>query len=135
MENLVGQTLGGRYEVREVIGTGGMAIVYKAYCTVLHRYVAIKVLKEEFSQDEEFRKFVGTRRAQKREALVSKVLSELDSRPMSMSKAIRANFSVWDFNYQYSNEANMPARTYELEIQRMKDLTVQRAELLDKLFR
>lgn len=56
MENLVGQTLGGRYEVREVIGTGGMAIVYKAYCTVLHRYVAIKVLKEEFSQDEEFRK-------------------------------------------------------------------------------
>lgn len=88
-----------------------------------------------FWQDEEFRKFVGTRWAQKREALVSKVLSELDSRPMSMSKAIRANFSVWDFNYQYSNEANMPARTYELEIQRMKDLTVQRAELLDKLFR
>ena len=88
-----------------------------------------------FWQDAEFRKFVGTRWAQKREALVSKVLSELDSRPMSMSKAIRANFSVWDFNYQYSNEANMPARTYELEIQRMKDLTVQRAELLDKLFR
>ena len=88
-----------------------------------------------FWQDEEFRKFVGTRWAQKREALVSKVLSELNSMPMSMSKAIRANFSVWDFNYQYSNEANMPARTYELEIQRMKDLTVQRAELLDKLFR
>lgn len=88
-----------------------------------------------FWQDEEFRKFVGTRWAQKREALVSKVLSELDSMPKSMSKAIRANFSVWDFNYQYSNEANMPARTYELEIQRMKDLTVQRAELLDKLFR
>lgn len=88
-----------------------------------------------FWQDEEFRKFVGARWAQKREALVSKVLSELDYRPKSMSKAIRANFSVWDFNYQYSNEANMPARTYELEIQRMKDLTVQRAELLDKLFR
>lgn len=88
-----------------------------------------------FWQDEEFRKFVGTRWAQKREALVSKVLSELDSMPKSMSKAIRANFSVWEFNYQYSNEANMPARTYEFEIQRMKDLTVQRAELLDKLFR
>ncbi|MDO4174894.1 MAG: Stk1 family PASTA domain-containing Ser/Thr kinase [Eubacteriales bacterium] len=56
MENYIGQTLGGRYEVREVIGTGGMAIVYKAYCTVLNRYVAIKVLKEEFAQDEEFRK-------------------------------------------------------------------------------
>ena len=56
MENLIGQTLGGRYEVREVIGTGGMAVVYKAYCTVLNRYVAIKVLKEEYAQDEEFRK-------------------------------------------------------------------------------
>ncbi len=56
MDNYIGQTLGGRYEVREVIGTGGMAIVYKAYCTVLHRYVAIKVLKEEFASDEEFRK-------------------------------------------------------------------------------
>lgn len=56
MENYIGQTLGGRYEVREVIGTGGMAVVYKAYCTVLNRYVAIKVLKEEFAQDEEFRK-------------------------------------------------------------------------------
>ena len=56
MENYIGQTLGGRYEVREVIGTGGMAIVYKAYCTVLNRYVAIKVLKDEFASDEEFRK-------------------------------------------------------------------------------
>lgn len=56
MDNYIGQTLGGRYEVREVIGTGGMAIVYKAYCTVLHRYVAIKVLKEEFASDDEFRK-------------------------------------------------------------------------------
>lgn len=56
MDNYVGQTLGGRYEVREVIGTGGMAIVYQAYCTVLHRFVAIKVLKEEFATDGEFRK-------------------------------------------------------------------------------
>lgn len=56
MENYIGQTLGGRYEVREVIGTGGMAMVYKAYCTVLNRYVAIKILKEEYASDEEFRK-------------------------------------------------------------------------------
>lgn len=52
-----------------------------------------------------------------------------------MRKAIAANFSVWDFYYQYSDEANMPARTYELEIQRMKDLTVQRAALLDAKFK
>lgn len=56
MESYIGHTLGGRYEVREIIGTGGMAVVYKAYCNVLNRYVAIKVLKEEFAQDDEFRK-------------------------------------------------------------------------------
>lgn len=55
-DKYLGKTLGGRYEVREIIGTGGMAIVYKAYCTVLHRFVAIKVLKDEFASDEEFRK-------------------------------------------------------------------------------
>lgn len=56
MENYIGHKLGGRYEVREVIGTGGMAVVYKAYCTVLNRYVAIKILKDEFASDEEFRR-------------------------------------------------------------------------------
>lgn len=56
MSDCLGKTLGGRYEVREVIGTGGMAVVYKAYDTVLHRYVAIKILKDEFAADNEFRK-------------------------------------------------------------------------------
>lgn len=88
-----------------------------------------------FWQDAEFRKFVGRRWASKREQLKSKVLSELDEKPKQMRKAIAANFSVWDFYYQYSDEANMPARTYELEIQRMKDLTVQRAALLDAKFK
>ena len=88
-----------------------------------------------FWQDAEFRKFVGRRWASKKEQLKSKVLSELDEKPKQMRKAIAANFSVWDFYYQYSDEANMPARTYELEIQRMKDLTVQRAALLDSKFK
>lgn len=88
-----------------------------------------------FWQDAEFRKFVGRRWASKKEQLKSKVLSELDEKPKQMRKAIAANFSVWDFYYQYSDEANMPARTYELEIQRMKDLTVQRAALLDAKFK
>ncbi len=88
-----------------------------------------------FWQDAEFRKFVGKRWASKKEQLKSKVLSELDEKPKQMRKAIAANFSVWDFYYQYSDEANMPARTYELEIQRMKDLTVQRAALLDAKFK
>lgn len=88
-----------------------------------------------FWQDAEFRQFVGRRWASKKEQLKSKVLSELDEKPKQMRKAIIANFSVWDFYYQYSDEANMPARTYELEIQRMKDLTVQRAALLDAKFK
>lgn len=88
-----------------------------------------------FWQDAEFRKFVGRRWASKKEQLKSKILSELDEKPKQMRKAIAANFSVWDFYYQYSDEANMPARTYELEIQRMKDLTVQRAALLDAKFK
>ena len=88
-----------------------------------------------FWQDAEFRKFVGRRWTSKKEQMKSKVLSELDEKPKQMRKAIAANFSIWNFYYQYSDEANMPARTYELEIQRMKDLTVQRAALLDAKFK
>ena len=52
--NLEGKIIGNRYEIIEKIGNGGMAIVYKARCTILNRYVAVKVLKEEFTTDEEF---------------------------------------------------------------------------------
>lgn len=56
MDKYIGRVLGGRYEVKELIGSGGMALVYRAHCNVLDRYVAIKILKEEFAQDEDFRK-------------------------------------------------------------------------------
>ena len=46
--------LGGRYELSERVGMGGMAIVYKATDTVLGRNVAIKILREEFKENEEF---------------------------------------------------------------------------------
>lgn len=49
-----GTILSNRYEIIEKIGAGGMSIVYKAKCNKLHRYVAIKVLREEFASDEEF---------------------------------------------------------------------------------
>ena len=54
-DNYIGRLLDGRYEILELIGTGGMAHVYKARCHRLNRLVAIKILKDEYSQDEEFR--------------------------------------------------------------------------------
>lgn len=52
--DLKGRLLGNRYEIIEKIGNGGMATVYKAKCHVLNRYVAVKILRDEFTTDEEF---------------------------------------------------------------------------------
>ncbi len=54
MDKYVGKKLDGRYEIQELIGIGGMATVYKAYDIKDNRTVAIKILKEEFSQNGEF---------------------------------------------------------------------------------
>ena len=50
----IGMILGERYEILEKIGTGGMSDVYKAKCHKLNRYVAVKVLKQEFSENSNF---------------------------------------------------------------------------------
>lgn len=54
MNRLIGKILGGRYEIIEKIGAGGMATVYKARCHLLKRFVAVKILRPEFVSDEEF---------------------------------------------------------------------------------
>lgn len=51
---MIGRTLGNRYELVEKIGSGGMSFVYKARCSLLNRYVAVKVLRPEFTSDENF---------------------------------------------------------------------------------
>ncbi|MGZ7443809.1 Stk1 family PASTA domain-containing Ser/Thr kinase [Paenibacillus sp. TH7-28] len=51
---MIGHELGGRYQIIERIGGGGMALVYKAQDILLNRYVAIKVLRQQFVNDEEF---------------------------------------------------------------------------------
>jgi len=51
---MTGRVLNNRYELVEKIGSGGMADVYKAKCRVLKRWVAVKILKDEFVNDEEF---------------------------------------------------------------------------------
>ena len=54
MDKYLGKRLDGRYEMRELIGIGGMAYVYKAYDIVDDRTVAVKILREEFLSNEEF---------------------------------------------------------------------------------
>lgn len=51
---MVGTTLNNRYELLEKIGEGGTAVVYKAKCHLLNRFVAVKVLKDELASDKEF---------------------------------------------------------------------------------
>lgn len=54
MDRYIGKRLDGRYEIKEIIGVGGMAVVYKAYDTIESRIVAIKILKSEFVSNEDF---------------------------------------------------------------------------------
>ncbi|MBQ5824150.1 MAG: Stk1 family PASTA domain-containing Ser/Thr kinase [Clostridia bacterium] len=56
METYVNKRIDNRYEVLEIIGVGGMAVVYKAYDSIDDRVVAIKILKEEYLANEEFRR-------------------------------------------------------------------------------
>lgn len=66
---MIGKILGNRYEILEKIGTGGMGDVYKAHCHKLDRIVAIKVLKAQYNDDNNFiRKF-------KRESLAAASIS------------------------------------------------------------
>lgn len=54
MDKFLGKRLDGRYEIKEILGIGGMAVVYKAYDKVEDRIVAIKILREEFATNEDF---------------------------------------------------------------------------------
>ena len=55
-DRYLGRILDNRYEILELIGVGGMAYVYKALCHRLNRLVAIKILKEDLANDEEFQR-------------------------------------------------------------------------------
>lgn len=56
MDRFLGKRIDGRYEINELVGSGGMASVYKAYDIIDERIVAIKILKEEFVANDEFKR-------------------------------------------------------------------------------
>jgi serine/threonine-protein kinase len=56
MEKYIGMVLDGRYEILEIIGVGGMAVVYKAIDHRLNRLVAVKILKDDYLNDADFRR-------------------------------------------------------------------------------
>jgi serine/threonine-protein kinase len=56
MDKYIGKMLDNRYEILEQIGVGGMAVVYKALCHRLNRFVAVKILKDDYAVDEDFRR-------------------------------------------------------------------------------
>ena len=51
---MVGEKIAERYEVEELVGHGGMSSVYRAHDTLLERYVALKILHEQYNEDDEF---------------------------------------------------------------------------------
>ncbi|MCL1829017.1 MAG: Stk1 family PASTA domain-containing Ser/Thr kinase [Oscillospiraceae bacterium] len=56
MDKYIGRLLDNRYEILDIQGTGGMAVVYKALCNRLNRYVAVKILREDMAHDSEFKR-------------------------------------------------------------------------------
>ncbi len=56
MDNYIGRVLGNRYVLKEVIGVGGMAVVYKAIDNIDNKTVAVKILKDEHKANDEFRR-------------------------------------------------------------------------------
>lgn len=64
MDKYLGKRLDGRYELMEIVGVGGMAVVYKAYDNLENRIVAVKILKEEYTGNDEFlRRFINESKA------------------------------------------------------------------------
>lgn len=86
-------------------------------------------------EDETLRQFVANRWASKKAELQAVTEKVLDEIPTKMGKAIEANFEVWPFYYQFSDEAKMPAETYTKELERIKELSEKRAALLDRLLK
>ncbi len=114
MDKYLNTVIGDRYEIREIIGIGGMAVVYKAYDRVDDRVVAVKVLKDEYKANEEFRMRFKNE---------SKAISML-SHP-NIVKVLDVNFGE---DVQYIVMEYVEGITLKEYIERQKVLDVREAE-------
>ena len=94
MDNYIGKRLDGRYEITELIGQGGMANVYKATDVLDNRIVAVKILKREFSESDEF-----LRRLLENQSIYQLTASE-NLTLIEGCRAIDPDFFVWLKNKQ-----------------------------------
>ena len=110
--NLEGRLLGNRYEIIEKIGNGGMATVYKANCHVLNRYVAVKILRDEFTTDDEFIKI----KYKFTKALYLVVFSDDEAAKKEADETIKLLDKVqinYNDSFQLSTIANIHEMYYE----------------------
>ena len=90
MDQYIGKMLDNRYEILELIGSGGMANVYKAKCHRLNRLVAIKILKNELADNTEFR-----RRFRDESRAVAQLSMRTSSRSMTSPPRVTRSISSW----------------------------------------
>ncbi len=86
-----------------------------------------------FWEDKELRKSVNERWKAKRDELIDLVINEIDTKKDSMSKSILANYKIWPYDEQLCFDASIPQNNYDAELEHIKQITYNRARLLDAL--
>lgn len=93
MDNLIGKKLDGRYLIESLIGVGGMANVYKGRDIRTNNAIAVKVLKEEFLDNEEL-----VRRFKNESKAISILTTRILSRYMMFRSRISCSISSWNIS-------------------------------------
>mgnify|MGYP000966673828 CR=1 FL=1 len=134
MDQYIGRLLDDRYEILEIIGTGGMAVVYKARDHRLNRLVAVKILKDEFARDEEFRR----RFRAEGEAACAAIRTETDAEiDRQLDEARQAQQAKAEHTLHFETERARTRANRELSAARMQaraKLAAQRQQIAADAF-
>lgn len=123
---MIGAVLGNRYELVDKIGEGGMAIVYKARCRLLNRYVAVKVLKPEFQEDTEFLRRFSTEAQAAASLSDANVVSVYD-----VGTQGKLNYIVMEYIEGITLKEYMSKKEESLSISEAVDFSLQIASALE----